>query len=200
MPPGDPAPEKTTVCSVPPNVHVTCPPRAMTTLLGEKTSPEVVETLDWNGSVPDTAVATVAVRVTLPMVNETLIVVDPCAIPSTVPDPSTSAMAALVEENTGVPGFTITAPAASKADTVIVCVLPASRLSDAGLVDIEPSVWLFGGGGGGGGGFVPPSSPPPPPQPSSTDVTTRQAKRVTRICVPPGIVRNRVRHVDGHHR
>src|SRR5678815_1274991 len=119
MPPGEPTPEKTTVCSVPPNVHVTCPPCAMTTLLGVKKSPDVVETPDWNGNEPVTAVATAAVRVTPPRDNDTLIVVEPCPIPSTVPDASTSAIAALAEENVGKPGFTMTPPCVSNADTVM---------------------------------------------------------------------------------
>jgi hypothetical protein len=167
------------------------------TLFGVKISPEVVETFACAGRIPVTLTATVAVRVTLPIVKETLMEDVPDRNPSTVPLPSTSATVAAVDVKLGAGGFVMTAPDASKADTLIVCESPAPRLRLETLVVIEPSVW---GGGGGGGGFVvpPPSSPPPPPQPSSADVTITQAQRVT--CMRPSRIVETVRreHAAAH--
>ena len=87
-----------------------------------------------------TVTGTVAVRVTLPIVTETLIVDVPERIPRTVPPPSTSATVAVVDVKLGAGKFAITAPAASNAETVIDCEFPAARFKLVTFVLMEPSV------------------------------------------------------------
>src|SRR5262245_19712198 len=98
-----------TLWIVAPNCQVTTPPIPMRTLLGVNASPLVVLTLRFDGSVPVMIAATVAVRVTDPIVNDTLMFVVPALIPVTVPEPSTSATAAFADVNDGEPGLEMTA-------------------------------------------------------------------------------------------
>ena len=68
---------KVTLWIVVPKVHVTSPPVPMSTLFGVKKSPDVVETPAILGNRPVTVTATLAVRVTEPIVNDTAIFVVP---------------------------------------------------------------------------------------------------------------------------
>jgi hypothetical protein len=108
-------------------------------------------------------------------------VLEPVESPRTVPVLSTSALIPVALNATLK--LEMAAPCVSSADTVIACVLPATRFIDVGLTEIEPSVWV---GGGGGGGFVVPSSPPPP-HPSIADAMATQAQRAT-VMLPSGSV------------
>jgi hypothetical protein len=155
-------------------------------------SPDDVFTFCCDGRLPVTVTATLAVRVTDPIVSDTLIVELPELQPVTSPLLFTSATALVVEVNVGEPGFEMTWFCVSNAVTVIGPRRSSGELQRSEtFVWIEPSVWLPPPGGGGGGLVVPPSLPPPP-QPYSRS-RYYQAGRTKEAHVRPPIWSDRVR-------
>jgi hypothetical protein len=165
-----------TLWIVAPNVHVTCPPTPMATLLGVNASLADAFTFCTVGRVPVTVTATLAVRVTDPRVSDTLTVAPPAFHPVTWPALSTSATVVLAGGmlNVGEPGFEMTWFSVSNAVTVMVCELPAESCMVETFVWMDPSVCV--GGGGGPGTSLPPS-------------TTKQRRRNSRLAKRQNCVR-----------